>query len=76
MAWIWEAARKELSAEAYSAVWLHYAEDLSIRQVAGILGKREGAVKVILHRSRKTLEESLRKKASDIPSLTPLGHES
>lgn len=75
MAWIWESARKELPAEAYSAVWLHYAEDFSIRQVAGVLGKREGAVKVILHRARKTLEESIRRKASGIQSLTPLDHE-
>lgn len=76
LAWIWDAAKKELSAEAYSAVWLHYAEELSIRQIAGILGKREGAVKVILHRARKTLEESIRKKASGIQSLTPFSHES
>lgn len=75
MAWIWEAARKELSAESYSAVWLHYAEELSIRQIAAILGKREGAVKVILHRARKTLEESIRMKSANLQSLTPFRHE-
>jgi RNA polymerase sigma-70 factor (ECF subfamily) len=62
--WLWEVARLELTAEAYSAVWLHYAEEMSIRQVAEILGKREGNVKVLLHRSRKSLAEALRHRAS------------
>lgn len=62
--WLWEVARLELSAEAYSAVWLHYAEEMSVRQVADILGKREGNVKVLLHRSRKSLAEALRQRAS------------
>ncbi|RYD30427.1 MAG: RNA polymerase sigma factor [Verrucomicrobiaceae bacterium] len=73
--WIWDSARKELSAEAYSAVWLHYAEDLSIRQIAGVLGKREGTVKVILHRARKTLAESIRRKSPETLSSAPLHHE-
>ena len=58
--WLWEVAKRELSPAAYSALWLHYREELPLKDVAGVLGKREGAVKVILHRARKSLAESLR----------------
>ena len=57
---LWELARRELPPESYSALWLHYREELPLKEVASILGKREGAVKVILHRARKTLAERVR----------------
>lgn len=57
---LWELAKTQLTPVAYSALWLHYREELPLAQVATILGKREGAVKVILHRSRKTLSECAR----------------
>ena len=57
---LWELAKNQLTPVAYSALWLHYREELPLAQVAAILGKREGAVKVILHRSRKTLSECVR----------------
>lgn len=59
-AWLWEAARQDLSQDSYSALWLHYREELALKEVAEVLGKREGAIKVLLHRARKTLAESLR----------------
>lgn len=62
--WLWEMAKLKLKPDAYSAVWLHYNEDMSVRDVAAILGKREIAVKVLLHRARKTLAETLRKKTA------------
>ena len=62
--WLWEVARLKLKPDAYSAVWLHYGEEMSVREVAVILGKREIAVKVMLHRARKTLAETLRKKTA------------
>jgi RNA polymerase sigma-70 factor (ECF subfamily) len=75
MTWIWEAAQRQLSTDAYSALWLHYAEDLSIRQIAEILGKREGAVKVLLHRARKSLAESIRQASPDTATYPDLCHE-
>jgi RNA polymerase sigma-70 factor (ECF subfamily) len=57
---LWELARRELPPESYSALWLHYREELPLKEVATILGKREGAVKVILHRARKALAERAR----------------
>ncbi len=57
--WLWETAKSTLTPDAYSALWLHYREELSIREIGGILGKREGAVKVLLHRARKSLAQAL-----------------
>ncbi len=57
---LWEMAKLHLTADAYSALWLHYREELPLKEVAAILGKREGAVKVILHRARKSLAENVR----------------
>lgn len=57
---LWELAKSRLTPVAYSSLWLHYREELPLSQVAAILGKREGAVKVILHRARKVLAESAR----------------
>jgi RNA polymerase sigma-70 factor (ECF subfamily) len=61
---LWELARRELPTESYSALWLHYREELPLKEVAVVLGKREGAVKVILHRARKVLAERARGSAT------------
>jgi len=65
--WLWEVARRELSAEAFSALWLHYREELPVREIAGVLGKREGTVKVLLHRARKALAAHVRSPAAEPP---------
>lgn len=58
--WLWEVAKRELTADAYSALWLHYREEFPLKEVARVLGKREGAVKVLLHRARNSLAERMR----------------
>ncbi len=58
--WLWEMAKLHLTPDAYSALWLHYREEMALKEVAVILGKREGAVKVILHRARRTLADRAR----------------
>jgi RNA polymerase sigma-70 factor (ECF subfamily) len=68
---LWELAKSQLPPAAYSALWLHYREDLPLKQVAAILGKREGAVKVLLHRARKTLAA----KVATPPPLPASRHE-
>ena len=70
---IWEIARRELRADSFRAVWLHYHEDLPLREVAQVLGKREGAVKVMLHRARKSLAKHLQAEGPEpvLPSLHP-----
>ena len=54
---VWSKAKQFLSQTAYGSLRLHYGEELTIKEVAIIMGKSEIAIKVILHRSRKKLAE-------------------
>ena len=63
--WLWETAKADLTADSYTALWLHYREEMPLKEVATIMGKREGAIKVMLHRARATLAAKVR----DYPSV-------
>lgn len=66
---LWRTAETHLSRDAFSALWLHYREELSLAEVGKVLGKREGAVKVLVHRARRTLAEKLRNEPPGPPPL-------
>lgn len=66
---LWLLARSCLSESAYTTLWLRYAEDLPVREVAMIVGRPETWVKVVLHRARKKLAaHSVRR---PLPNNTP-----
>ena len=52
---VWRLAREHLSADALSALWLRYGEDMSIREIAGAMSRSPAWVKVSLLRSRRRL---------------------
>ncbi len=52
------AAMAILPVQQRAAVVLHYLEDLSVKDVAALLGCSESTVKVHLHRARNTLRVS------------------
>jgi len=52
-------ARRCLSAVQFQALWLRYAEDLELAEIARVLGKTRIHVKVLLFRARKTLGNAL-----------------
>ena len=52
---LWLTARQSLSADAYSAMWLRYVEDMSVKDVARALEKPVSWTKVTLMRSRRRL---------------------
>ena len=56
---LWTTARRLLSDEPYTALWLHYGEERTVEEIATILGRGRSWVKVNLHRSRKRLGEYL-----------------
>lgn len=56
---IWEVAREVLKPDPFTALWLSIENDCSIREIADSLDKSESAVKVILHRARKQLQNAL-----------------
>jgi RNA polymerase sigma-70 factor (ECF subfamily) len=60
---LWLLAKRELSADAYSALWLRYAEDLALVDVARALDRSLTWTKVSLMRSRRRLAAALRQEA-------------
>ena len=52
---LWSIARQVLSTDQYAALWLRYAEDMSIQEVAGVLGRTRISTRVLLHRARQRL---------------------
>jgi len=62
---IWKIARQELSTEEYEILQLRYREDFDIATIAARIGKKEGAVRVQLHRARKKLLPLFTEKFAD-----------
>jgi RNA polymerase sigma-70 factor (ECF subfamily) len=56
---LWLAARRTLSDEVFTAMWLRYVEDTSIKDIALILDRTETWTKVNLSRARNTLAAEL-----------------
>ena len=54
---VWNKAKEILSPSAFRSLRLHYGEEITVKEVAIIMGKNKVAIKVILHRSRKKLAE-------------------
>ncbi len=55
---LWARA-KSLSRNQYEALWLKYAEDMSIREIAKVMGKSQVNVRVLLYRARMNLAKRL-----------------
>ena len=49
----------ELSDDYQNIIILRYVDELSIKQVSAIVGKKEGAVKVALQRALKELRKKM-----------------
>ena len=56
---LWQRARRRLPEIQFQALWLHYAEDMSVAQVAQVLRKTRIHVKVLLYRARQSLGAEL-----------------
>ncbi len=51
-----------LSVDAKEVITMRYVQDLSVAEIANILGKNKGTVRVALHRAKKQLKELLKNK--------------
>jgi RNA polymerase sigma-70 factor (ECF subfamily) len=56
---LWLTAKKLLSGDAYTAMWLRYVEDLAVKDVARTLDRSLSWTKVSLMRSRRRLQTEL-----------------
>jgi RNA polymerase sigma-70 factor (ECF subfamily) len=60
---LWHLARRYLKDAQFQALWLRYAEDMTVAEVARVLGKTQTHVKVLLFRARQTLGATLQNQA-------------
>lgn len=58
---VWLTARERLSADAHTVLWLHYAEDMAVKDVARAMGRSVSWVKVNLFRARRQMARELGK---------------
>jgi RNA polymerase sigma-70 factor (ECF subfamily) len=56
---LWYRARAALPDGQFQSLWLRYAEDMDIANIARVLGKTQTHVKVLLFRARNTLATEL-----------------
>ncbi len=56
---LWVTARRVLSHEVFTAMWLRYAEDMSVNDIAAVLERSISWTKVNLMRARKQLDDEL-----------------
>ena len=55
-----KSALQNIKKDYQDVVIWHYLEDMPTAEIAGILGKPEGTVRVMLHRGLKALQEELK----------------
>ncbi len=56
---LWSLAERVLTPDQRSALWLRYAEDRTVTEIAQILGRNGTAVRVLLFRARASLGRHL-----------------
>ena len=56
---LWVAARRLLNDDVYAAMWLRYAEDMSVNDISKALDRSVSWTKVNLMRGRRALDEEL-----------------
>ena len=56
---LWSTAQQVLSVDQYSALWLRYTEEMSIKDMARVLGRTRISTRVLLHRARQRLAPHL-----------------
>ncbi|HSU53236.1 MAG TPA: sigma-70 family RNA polymerase sigma factor [Candidatus Dormibacteraeota bacterium] len=68
---VWECARELLPESQYQALWLRYAEDMDLPQIALVLRKTRTHVKVLLFRARSRLTKEMRRNRNEAVSRKP-----
>lgn len=65
---LWETAARVLRPEERSALWLRYAEDLSMEEIGAVLGRPAVTVRVLLFRARGRLAAALERDPGPVQS--------
>ena len=67
---LWLLAAAALKPEQHTALWLRYAEDMGIGEIAQVLGKTHVGVRVCLFRARQMLADKARETGVGLPAWT------
>jgi RNA polymerase sigma-70 factor (ECF subfamily) len=66
---LWSIVDRVLEDDPRSALWLRYAEDLSIPEIAKVLGRSQVSVRVMLYRARAKLGKALEPAHDESPAV-------
>jgi RNA polymerase sigma-70 factor (ECF subfamily) len=70
---LWDTARA-IGTDAYTVLWLRYRQEMSVEEIAQVMQKTSIGVRVLLHRTRKRLADTLetnRRQETIIPQARP-----
>ncbi len=56
---LWTIAQRVLNGDQQTALWLRYAENMSVQDIANILGRTRVSVRVLMFRARKAIADEL-----------------
>lgn len=65
---LWQSARRLLTDEVFTAMWLRYVEDMSVNDISAVLKRSVSWTKVNLMRGRRSLDVELNKEATTAKS--------
>jgi RNA polymerase sigma-70 factor (ECF subfamily) len=66
---LWGIAERELSADQWTALWLHYGESLDPVEVAAAMNASRVRTRVLLHRARQRLKQFIE---TQTPTMAPV----
>lgn len=69
---LWQLARDVLSEDQHAMLWLRYAEQMEVRQIARVMGRTTVSVKVGLHRARSRMLTALAEREGDVAPTGPV----
>jgi RNA polymerase sigma-70 factor (ECF subfamily) len=65
---LWAQAM-ELPENQYQVLWLKYAEDMTVKEIARVMGKSQISVRVLLYRARTAMAQRLQEKVAEENSV-------
>jgi RNA polymerase sigma-70 factor, ECF subfamily len=66
---LWALARQVLPAAQFQALWLTYAAEMKVREIARVMNRTSTHVKVMLFRARRMLRHALQESQPDFLSM-------
>ncbi len=56
---LWTIAQRVLNSDQQTALWLRYSEQMSVQDIANVLGRTRVSVRVLMFRARKALADEM-----------------